>query len=235
MLPDGRERHPCRHPETLLLRRRPLGENAGAAERLPGMLQRPPRIRRRLPPRMISVAKSMRTWISHPWRNNQWKCKADGNKPVTCQDRLAWESPALRARSLLGNRRQLSVLQDICGHLRSAHFPIAHTAKVRVPGTGGLRRSLTPQRDQTDDHARKNRNRQADEFIHVRAPCGFQNCCITRWQPASHPISTIRPVGHTGPNHALTPVDPQGDRGQCCPRAELPTSGSDQHHRVSQH
>ena len=178
---------------------------------------------------------SMRTWISHPWRNSQWKSKADGNKPVTCQDRLAWESPALRARRLLGNRHQLSVLQDICGHLRSAHFPIAHTAKVRVPGTGGLRRSLTPQRDQTDDHARKNRNRQADEFIHVRAPCGFQNCCITRWQPASHPISTIRPVDHTGPNHALTPVDPQGDRGQCCPRAELPTSGSDQHHRVSQH
>ena len=35
----------------------------------------------------------MRTWISHPWRNSQWKSKADGNKPVTCQDQLAWESP----------------------------------------------------------------------------------------------------------------------------------------------
>ena len=52
-------------------------------------------------------------------------------------------SAAISARLLLGNRHQPSVHLNRSGHLRSTHFPIAHTAKAHATGTGGLRRRVT--------------------------------------------------------------------------------------------
>ena len=61
--------------------------------------------------------------------------------PATATNRSA----AISARLLLGNRHQPSVHLNRSGHLRSIHFPIAHSAKALATRTGGLRRRVTHQ------------------------------------------------------------------------------------------
>ena len=111
------------------------------------------------------------------------------------------QASARRVRRLLGNRHQLSVHQEISGHLRSAHFSIAHPAKARVPGTGGLRRMDTLVADASNFHTRNVRScRTAVVTVRPRRGCpGARgqrtaavagNCLVrhsdpTRWWDAS--------------------------------------------------